>query len=154
MRRKRLKHCADTLCHMFCGWRLANSYADIEMLGSGTLEINALTGEVTFNGEPTKALAIAGELHHWLAKDCIANDIALSELCSATVVVQLELRKIDWKQRKTADRWFDQKGKEIVRRRINQCVIDCRAIIETDDYAYRSRQIDVVEWPEGFPGDE
>ena len=25
MRRKRLQHVADTLCQMFCGWRLVNS---------------------------------------------------------------------------------------------------------------------------------
>ena len=43
MRRKRLKHCADTLCHMFCGWRLVNSYADIESLGSGALKICRIT---------------------------------------------------------------------------------------------------------------
>lgn len=43
MRRKRLQHAADTLCHMFCGWRLVNSYQELERLGSGTLLIDALT---------------------------------------------------------------------------------------------------------------
>ena len=43
MRRKRLKHAADTLCHMFCGWWLANSYTNLETLGSGTLAIDALS---------------------------------------------------------------------------------------------------------------
>ncbi len=50
MRRKRLKHAADTLCNMFCGWRLANSYSDLETLGLGTLEIDALSGDARFNG--------------------------------------------------------------------------------------------------------
>ena len=75
MRHKRLKHSADTLCHMFCGWRLANSYFDIEKLGSGTLTIDALSGESKFNGTPIDDLNIAGELHLWLIEDCHANGV-------------------------------------------------------------------------------
>jgi hypothetical protein len=29
MGRKRLNHAAETLCAMFCGWRLMNSYAEL-----------------------------------------------------------------------------------------------------------------------------
>ena len=152
MRRKRLKHCADTLCHMFCGWRLVNSYADIEALGSGTLNIDALTGDATFNGSPTNPLAIAGELHAWLAEDCESNGIPLGELRSATLTAELDLSKTEWKQRQSRDHWFDHKGAEIVWRQINRCVIECNSTIETDETEYRSQFHDLEEWPEGFPG--
>jgi len=42
MRRKRLNHCSDIVCDMFCGWRLMNSYEDLVRLGSGHLVINLI----------------------------------------------------------------------------------------------------------------
>ncbi len=152
MRRKRLKHSADTLCHMFCGWRLMNSYADIELLGSGTLEIDALTGSATFNGQPIDPLAIAGELQAWLAEDCESNNIPIDEIRTANLTATLDLTKTDWKQRQTCQHWFDHKGAEIVWRQINRCVIECSSIITTDECEYRSLYNDIEEWPEGFPG--
>jgi len=152
MRRKRLKHCADTLCHMFCGWRLVNSYADIELLGSGTLEIDALTGEATFNGDPTNPLAIAGELQAWLTEDCDSNNISIDQLRKAALTAKLDLSKTEWKQRQSLDHWFDHKGAEIVWRQINRCVIECCSTIETDETNYQSEFCDLEEWPEGFPG--
>jgi hypothetical protein len=152
MRRKRLNHCADTLCHMFCGWRLINSYADIESLGSGTLEINALTGDATFNGSRTRPLAIAGELQAWLAEDCESHSIPIDQLRSARLKAELDLSKTEWKNRQSRDHWFDHKGAEIVSRQINRCVIQCDSIIETDETVYRSQFHDLEEWPDGFPG--
>jgi hypothetical protein len=62
VRRKRLQHAADTLCRMFCGWRLANSYRSLASLGAGTLRIDALGGSCEFKGERVETLSIAGEL--------------------------------------------------------------------------------------------
>ncbi|NOY41517.1 MAG: hypothetical protein GXP26_06740 [Planctomycetes bacterium] len=152
MRRKRLKHCADTLCHMFCGWRLVNSYTDIESLGSGTLEIDALSGSSKFADQPTKQLAIAGELRAWLIEDCDTNQIPIDQIHAAKLTATLDFSKTDWKQRKSRDHWFDHKGAEIVWRQINRCVIQCNSIVKTDECEYRSQYQDVEEWPEGFPG--
>lgn len=152
MRRKRLKHSADTLCHMFCGWRLVNAYADIEALGSGCLEIDALTGAASFNGEATDPLAIAGELHAWLLEDCETNNIPIGQILTAKLTATLDFSKADWKERKSRDHWFDHKGAEIVWRQINRCVIQCDAIVKTDECEYRSTYHDIEEWPEGFPG--
>jgi hypothetical protein len=154
MRRKRLKHCADTLCHMFCGWRLVNSYSEIESLGSGTLEIDALTGDATFDGQPTKSLAIAGELHAWLRQDCDSNNIPMDHIHAAKLTAALDLKKTDWKKRQSRDHWFDHKGAEILWRQINRCIIECNSLITTDACEYRSRYHDLEEWPEGFPGPE
>ena len=77
VRRKRLQHSADTFCQMFCGWRLANSYKDLERLGSGTLSIDVLVGSCRFDGTPIEPLSIAGELHSWLCEDLAAQGIPI-----------------------------------------------------------------------------
>ena len=51
MGRKRLQHVADTMCQMFCGWRLIGSKRSLVKLGAGTLEIDVITGECSFQGE-------------------------------------------------------------------------------------------------------
>ena len=98
MRRKRLKHAADTMCHMFCGWRLANSYTNLETLGSGTLAIDALSGDATFNGDTIGPLNIAGELHAWLREDCQNNDIPLSGIHHARLTAELDFTQTEWKR--------------------------------------------------------
>jgi hypothetical protein len=137
---------------MFCGWRLANSYSDIEALGSGTLVIDALSGNATFNGASIGPLNIAGELHAWLHEDCQNNDIPLTGIRHARLTAELDLSKTEWKGRSTNTHWFDENGGKIVWRQINRCVINCRSTIKTDDHEYQSVYDDVEEWPEGFPG--
>src|SRR5689334_12628046 len=51
MNRKRLQHVADTMCQMFCGWRLIESKPNLVNLGSGILEIDAITGQCVFQGK-------------------------------------------------------------------------------------------------------
>lgn len=64
MRRKRLQHTADTICRMFCGWRLVNCMPQLVDLGSGTIHIDVLTGSCSFDGEaiPRRLFATYGSL--------------------------------------------------------------------------------------------
>ena len=137
---------------MFCGWRLANSYADIGRLGSSTLEIDALTGTATFKGAPLDApLAVARELQAWLVDDCQTNDIPIEELESAILLATLDLSKTDWHDRRSNAHWFPANGPEIKGRQVNRCVIQCKSTIKTGGFEYRSQYRDIEEWPEGFP---
>jgi hypothetical protein len=115
MRRKRLKHNAHILCDMFHGWRLMNCWDRILALGSGILEIDALSAECTFNGQPIESLTIAEELRLWLRDDLAAQGIPLTAIRSARLEVQLEL----------PDTW-------------PHCsqIIESRSKIETDDNVY------------------
>lgn len=152
LRRKRLKHSVDTFCRMFCGWRLVNSYAEIESLGTGILEIDALTGDATFNGNTSSALPIAGELHAWFLDDCNTHDIPISQISTATLTASLELTTADWKRRKARNSWFNQDGTRLVSHKIKRCVIECKSTITTDEgFEYRSQHKSLEEWPEGFP---
>jgi hypothetical protein len=63
---KRLQHVADTMCQMFCGWRLIESNPNLVNLGSGALEIDAITGQCLFQGKSIDQLKIAEEIRAWL----------------------------------------------------------------------------------------
>jgi hypothetical protein len=80
MRRKRLKHATEAMCQIFCGWRLDTSKPTLVKLGSGVLEIDALTGQCAFSGEPAVELPIAKELHLWLQQELVNSKIPVSAL--------------------------------------------------------------------------
>ncbi len=151
MRRKRLQHVADTLCHMFCGWRLCSSYPDLEKLGSGTLSIDVLTQARTFQGQPVRRLQIAGELAAWLHKDLAANRIDISDLREADLTADLRFDTVAKDQRATRDAHFDQQGHHLVPPRFLRCRIHCRAQVSTDEATYTSEYDDLEEWPSGWP---
>jgi hypothetical protein len=54
---------------VFCGWRLIESQPNLLKLGSGTLEIDAITGQCVFQGKTTGQLTIAEEIRAWLQQD-------------------------------------------------------------------------------------
>lgn len=115
MRRKRLKHSASVLYSMFLGWRLINCEDRIQALGPGRLEIDVLSVDCTFNGQPIESLSIAWELHHWLRNDLASQCIPVDTICSARLEVQLafsEVGRRDW------------------------CTMECRSEIATDETAY------------------
>jgi hypothetical protein len=87
VKRRRLKHTAHVLCEMFHGWR--NSWEKVASLGDGTLNINALTADCTFDGKSIETLPIARELHYWLQDDLKAQGIPLDAIRSAWLEVQL-----------------------------------------------------------------
>jgi hypothetical protein len=151
MKHRRLQHAADTLCHMFCGWRLINCYAALEGLGSGELQINALSRECTFNGNPIEPLSIAFELNGWLEDDVKANHIDISGLKAATLKATLSLSKISPNMRKTTDQHFDKDKHAISKGTFNRLEIDCSSSIETDEMAYTSNYQDLEEWPLNWP---
>lgn len=150
MRRKRLKHVAFTLCEMFCGWRLINSYNAIAELGSGVLSINVPTAKCDFNGKEIKSIHIAGELQFWFQKELADNNIPAEAVISAEVVAELEVKFIESKKRTKASYFFSSDGKHIKSVKIYQCKIDCYSKIITNEAEYRGRSTGVEEWPEDF----
>ena len=96
MGRKRLQHVADTMCQMFCGWRLIGSKPNLVDLGSGTLEIDAITGECLFAGRIIEQLTIAEEIRAWVRDDLAANEIPVVALNRARLTVNLLFRVVPW----------------------------------------------------------
>lgn len=107
MRRKRLKHAADILCQMFCGWRLINCKPELVRLGSGVLEIDALSGSCLFDGRPIPELSIAVELREWLEGDLAAHNIPAEALSRARLTARLSFDEIPWGARQTNEHYFN-----------------------------------------------
>jgi hypothetical protein len=149
MRRKRLQHAADILCQMFCGWRLNNCKADLAKLGSGTLEIDALTGNCYFNERPTPELFIAIELREWLKEDLAAHKIPLESLSRGLLKAELLFSEISWGDRRTNEHYFKE-GRTVRIAKMHRCVIQCESEVATDEATYRSKYEDLEEWPVGW----
>jgi hypothetical protein len=151
MRRKRLQHVADTLCHMFCGWRLVNSYNDLERLGSGTLHINALNEVCTFDGRLVPTLSIAGELGAWVRADLTAHHIDISEITDASLDAELVLGTVPRKRRGKAHAHFTKDGQIVAPDTFIALDIECNGRVATDEKVYLSRYRSREAWPAGWP---
>jgi|SRR5690606_4972042 hypothetical protein len=151
MGRKRLQHVADTLCHMFCGWRLSDSYHDLEELGPGTLVIDALTGECRFNDRPVRALPIARELKAWLDQEFEEHGILRDQVSEAVVTADLVFGSVASHERTTDRIYFGRDGLPIEPDRYVCCDITCRGRVVGYGRTYTSEYRDREEWPPGWP---
>ena len=149
MRRNRLQHAADTICQMFCGWRLIESKPSLLNLGSGTLEIDAITGQCRFAGETTGQLDIAEEIRAWLRRDLESNEIPIAALTGARLVVELSFSVVPWNER--TGEIFVSDGKATRTDQMNRCIINCESKVTTDEAIYRCRLMETQEWPIGWP---
>jgi hypothetical protein len=136
---------------MFCGWRLANSYRSLALLGTGTLRIDALSGSCEFEGDSIGPLSIAGELQDWLREDLAANRIPPESLSHATLTARLTFSAVLPGKRMTRECYLGPDGKAIHSAEFHRCAIACEAEIATDEAVYRSYHQGVTEWPQGWP---
>jgi hypothetical protein len=151
MKHRRLQHAADTLCHMFCGWRLANCYRDLERLGSGVLTIDVINAECSFNGHSIDPLSIALELQAWLHADLANNHLDVKAIDVAALKATLRLTPIHGNSRQTPSRHLDPKGKPITKGLFNRLEIECHSHVSTDEKTYLGSYGDVEEWPTNWP---
>jgi hypothetical protein len=149
MRRKRLQNVADTMCQLFCGWRLMGSKPNLVKLGSGSLEIDAITGRCLFQGDAIGQLTIAEEIRAWLQQDLATNKIPIAALTDAILAVELSFSMVPWEQPKRETFYSD--GKAVRTELMNRCVLECASTVTTDEVVYRSKLREVQEWPLGWP---
>jgi hypothetical protein len=146
MRRKRLNHAAETMCAMFCGWRLMNSYEELSSLGSGKLEIDALHLKASFNGLETEALSIAHELHIWLKNDLQANNIPSDALYEAKLAIELEITRVPATKSQRSF-YIGGDGMPIRKGEFFKHIAQCKSTIKTDDAVYESERTHYEQWP-------
>ena len=143
MRRKRLKHQADILCHMFRGWQLLSDYRTLTDLGSGTLEIDFLNEVCRHNAKPIPTLSIVQAVGSWWRNDLAANKIPLDDIQEARLDVGLDLSEQEG-QRDHSITWA-KSAKIFI-----SCSIRARSIIRTNEATYASEYADRLEWPRNW----
>jgi hypothetical protein len=149
MHKKRLQNVADTMCQMFCGWRLIRSKPNLVSLGSGTLEIDGITGKCHFRGKAIEQLTIAEEIRIWLQRDLATKKIPIEALTTAHLAVKLSVSVVPWNGATRESFYSD--GKAVRTEKMNRCVMECNSKVTTDEAAYISQLTEVQEWPLGWP---
>ena len=118
MRRKVLKHYADTVCQMFCGWQNFD-WDPLIQRGSGVLMIDLLTGECRHNKERMPQLSVVRVLQSWLFDRCAKDSVPTDFLKAVQLRVELNIRN---------DVPSDKS--QVV------CSLDCSSLIKTDEKDY------------------
>jgi hypothetical protein len=135
---------------MLCGWRQIDDKPRLVELGSGTLEIDALTGECTFNGAPIEPLGVASDLRHWLSEDLLAHHIPIAGVQSARVSAALRFSEITSSERTTGGEFY-VRGRSQRSVQWHRCRITCRSEVVAAEVSYTSQYSDLEEWPCGWP---
>ena len=151
MRRKRLKHAAQNLCQMFCGWQQTWSKHQLVGLGSGELEIDVLSGACKFNNAPIEPLPIAAVLTEWLREDLVRHQIPEAAIQEATVRARLIFDLIPWSGKTTRTEFFWHGGEPAKSDSMHRCRVECNGVIRTDEARYEGKFQGVEEWPVGWP---
>ena len=149
MRRKRLQHIADTLCHMFCGWRQTFSKPHLVKLGSGRLEIDVLNGTCQFNKTPIEPLSVAAELHTWLERDLGQQGISKGALVKAVLYADLIFESVPWEPVHGSQ--FFLNGEPVRSGPMHRCTMKCTSIVGSDETEYRAELEESERWPVGWP---
>jgi hypothetical protein len=148
MRRERLQNISDTMCQMFCGWRLINSKPNLLTLGSGVLEIDAITGECLFQGKTLAQLTIAEEIRAWMHQELATNDIPIAGLTGARLAVNLIFSVVPWSE--PSREIFYSEGRAVRTNKMNRCILECSSCVTTDETVYRSKLREIQDWPLGW----
>ena len=120
-------------------------------LGSGTLEIQLLTGECVFNGSSVDSLPISREIQLWFSKELAAQKIQAETIVRATIKATIGLTLIPWTKRENNKEMFYIDNQEVRTMEMHRCAIDCVCHISTEGGSYVSRRKDLEEWPTGWP---
>jgi hypothetical protein len=137
------------MCQMFCGWRLIESKPNLVNLGSGTLEIDAITERCLFQGKSIDQLKIAEEIRAWLRQDLATNKIPIAMLTGAHLAVKLFFSVVPWNE--PTREIFYSGGKAVRTEKMYRCVMECDSNVTTDEADYHTKLIEAQEWPLGWP---
>src|SRR5580704_13501743 len=98
MRKGNRQNVAHNMCQMFCGWRLVGSKPNLVKLGSGILEIDAISGNCLFQGRNIDQLTIASELCASVQHHLGATKTQIATLTGARLVVTLSFSVVPWNE--------------------------------------------------------
>ena len=126
-----------------------NCYRQIAELGNGTLVVDIVSGECSFNGEDIPSLSIAEELQSWFFSDMADNNIQTDKIVSAVLTADFSLCVVK-RNRRAIPQYYFVDGKPVKSPDFYQCKIDSRSKIVTDETEYVDAYSGIAEWPVDF----
>jgi hypothetical protein len=151
MHKGKLQNMTQTLCQMFCGWRLTSSKPRLVTLGSGILEIDVMTGQCAFEGEPIPQLPIATELQASLFHNLELEHVPAAAVTRANIEAKVSFDQIPWSGRSKKSEVHYVKGEPYQSAMVHRCIFECDSELVVNGTTYRSNIRDVEEWPVGWP---
>ena len=143
MKYKRLRHHVQNFGQKFCGWELMFDYKKLAALSSGTLEFDFLNGITLFNGKQNATFSSAEGVRTWMLDDLKGNQIKLSDIQSAVLIVRFETKR-ELQQSDKSTSWRNPEPYFI------KCKIECESFLEAGNRKLTSSYVDFHEWPEGY----
>ena len=107
MQRKRIKHYADVACRMFMGWRMQSDLEILANLADGRLNLDLLTGTASHSTAGSLDLHIAKEIQAWLQQESIKDNVDLSRVTEATLLVDIKTDLVKTNRKKVVCFSFD-----------------------------------------------
>jgi hypothetical protein len=150
MRRKRLRHTAFTLCHIFSGWQLINSYLEIKQQGSGFYQYDLKNDLSFFNNEITKKLSIYIALEEFIKNEIERLNLNMIDFERIYFESEIIVNEEERKSKEFKETFIDTSGNEIKGTRWNDITFKCKTMIQTIDAQYDSELEGNVQWPEGW----
>lgn len=129
MKRKVLQDLANTVCQMFCGWRVGDDLESLSEAPSGEITVDLLTGAAVHDKVGQIELQISKEIQTWFEEQLDRNHIVIGDIRAAVLVVEMDTGTV-----KTDREWivlFNWK---------------CLARIETDEKIYRGKLLKKKQW--------
>jgi hypothetical protein len=136
---------------MFCGWRLMNSYSELQALGAGLLEIDVLIPACHFNGERVDTLSIAHELHLWLLRDLQKHNIHIASLEEAALAVKIDLTRSPSSKNPRGNFYIGKDGMPITKGEFFKLEAKCKSNVRTKEATYGFERTHHEQWPVTWP---
>src|SRR5262245_41211940 len=134
MRRKVIQHFADIFCQRIVQLPDGYDVAAFVHYGSGTYELNILSGECSHNDEPIPTLRTCHEFREWLFTQLDKHKVPRAGIDAARLKINVTVSEVDVKQsfgNVFASAYFS---------------FDCSSEILTDEKSYRSRMSGDKTW--------
>jgi hypothetical protein len=154
LRRKALKNTAFTLCQIFSGWELINSYEQIKRIGSGVYKYDFINDSSTLDDKCSEKLNIYYALESFFTEEIKRMKIERSDFSKVEIEITINLSLTDSKEVISTETFYEKSGKQIKANKINKIDLVCSSLVETDEATYSAKLENSVGWPEGWLSSE
>ena len=134
MRRKAIQDFANVFCYRFLQLPEGYDLAAFVHYGSGTYELNVLTGECSFNGEPIPKLRTCDVFREWLFTQLGKHLIPHESIEVARLKIDVTVSQVNVRQ---------SYGNGFASAHFS---FDCQSEIRTDEKSYASRMSGEKTW--------